>query len=204
MQDSITTTNQHYINSFIAVLEKRKKIALWVLITITVLTPLMFFLITYKETMSYGVEKLGIDRYQERITSATYHSLLLLVIIGSLMGLMYYIIHLFFDKYIPILKTLNNRDIEKLKSYNDIYSPFYQYTLPIIFNNNNVYIMTGTMTVLIPEHSLQSFELTKKRGRRYTFYQLTIQTKLGKQYRFQLLDHATAASMIKEDLQALL
>lgn len=204
MQDSITTTNQHYINSFIAVLEKRKKIALWVLITITVLTPLIFFLITYKETMSYGVEKLGIDRYQERITSATYHSLFLLVIIGSLMGLMYYIIHLFFDKYIPILKTLNNRDIEKLKSYNDIYSPFYQYTLPIIFNNNNVYIMTGTMTVLIPEHSLQSFELTKKRGRRYTFYQLTIQTKLGKQYRFQLLDHATAASMIKEDLQALL
>ncbi|MGL5274551.1 hypothetical protein [Myroides sp.] len=204
MQDSITTTNQHYINSFIAVLEKRKKIALWVLITITVLTPLMFFLITYKETMSYGVEKLGIDRYQERITSATYHSLFLLVIIGSLMGLMYYIIHLFFDRYIPILKTLNNRYIEKLKSYNDIYSPFYQYTLPIIFNNNNVYIMTGTMTVLIPEHTLLSFELSRKRGRRSSFYQLKVQTKADKQYKFHLSDNATAASMIKEDLQALL
>lgn len=204
MQNSITTTNLHYITHYINVLEKRKKISLWILISITVLTPLIFFLIAHTETMSYGVEKLGIDRYQERITSATYYSLFLLVVIGALMGLMYYVIHLFFDRYIPILKTLNNRDIEKLKSYNDIYSPFYQYTLPIIFNNNNVYIMTGTLTVLIPEHSLHSFELVKKRGRRSAFYQLKIQTKSGKDYKFHLSDNAVVASMIREDLETLL
>lgn len=173
------------------------------LMAVTLLVPIVFFIAAYNETRSFDIHQLGITRYRERMQSAIYYSILMLIVLGCCMGAIYYIIHLFFNRYIPILQTLNNCDIERLKAYNDLYSPLHRYNLPIIFSKNTMYIMKGTAITVVEANTLHRFELHRKRGNKSMYYQLKIQTTAGRHYEFILPDNTAVAARIKEDLEAI-
>jgi len=113
------------MQAFIQQIKFRKKIATYFIIGVVLLISAGFFYITASETLAMGIELLGEERYTARMNdSYLFAALLLLMAIP-----MHFSLNPFFKRYIEVVKTLSNSEIERLHKQNET-APLFNSYLP--------------------------------------------------------------------------
>lgn len=157
------------MEEFIQHIKFRKKIATCLICSFMFLIAGGFFYLTASETWSYGIEKLGEERYTARMNdSYLYASLLLLLAVPLALSL-----NPFFKAYIQAVQALSKAELERLQIQNET-APFFNKYLPgYIAKNKTVVFFKFLRTTEIPYAAITKINLSVTRGG----YHLHIKTK---------------------------
>ncbi|QIH34893.1 hypothetical protein [Sphingobacterium sp. DR205] len=116
-------------NFFINELQRRSLIIIAIMLSISVIIPVIFFVGTMIETESYGKAVLGEERYNTRVKDSYLYALILFgcVMLMVIPAILY--IRKYTDNYRRFIGTLSEKDMEKLIKFNDK-APFYEKFMP--------------------------------------------------------------------------
>jgi len=114
---------------YILQLKKRKKIYTSLVIAFWLLLPIIFYTVTVHETMSFGKDVLGQERYEERMHDSITYAAALFALLMPIMIPAIYLLQKTINMYLNVIPTLSATDIEKLKNSNE-HAVFWEKYMP--------------------------------------------------------------------------
>jgi len=157
------------MEEFIQQIKFRKRIGSCLIIGFVFLLAGGFFYLTASETWSYGIEKLGEERYKARMNDSYLYALLLLLLAVPLV----FSLNPFFKAYIQVVQTLSKQELQRLQIQNET-APFFNKYLPgYIAKDKAVVFFKFLRTTEIRYADITKINLSATRGG----YHLHIKTK---------------------------
>lgn len=195
-------TNTNYISHFIRQLRIRKRILILLMVLAVFIIPFIFLIVAYKETHDLGKDLLGKTRYNERIEDAVKYTLAMTGFLAITIVPLAFLLNRFLESYIPVLKSLDNDDIKKLKKYNESQTLMSKYHIPFIFQKDTLHIFKLGKVNSIKGSSIINYNLEKIYGRG-GHYRLRIKTA-GKDYFYIINNNDRQALMLEQDLAVIM
>jgi len=188
-------------NFFINELQRRGRIIIGIMLSIIIILPIIFFIGTMMETESYGRTLLGEDRYNARVIDSYLYALgffccLLLMVIPAILFIRKYT-----DNYRQFIKTLSEKDMEKLIKNNDK-APFYEkFMPPYIVKEDAVRFFTNLQQTTIAFKDITSIHVSQTH---YRGYSATVKIQTAQEtYRFRLSGNVLKVlNLVDEALQS--
>lgn len=195
-------TNTTYISHFIRQLRLRKRILILLLVLAVFVIPFMFFVTAYKKTNDLGKDLSGKTKYNERIEDAVKYTLAMTGFLFIAIIPLAFLLNRFLESYVPVLKSLDNDDIKKLKKYNESQTLMNKYHIPFIFQKDTLHIFKLGKVRSIKGNSIISYNLKKTYGRGGS-YRLRIKT-FDKDYFYIINNNDRQALMLEQDLAVIM
>ncbi|MDR6922599.1 MULTISPECIES: hypothetical protein [Chryseobacterium] len=195
-------TNTNYISHFIRQLRLRKRILILLLVLAVFIIPFIFLVVAYKETNDLGKDLLGKTRYNERIEDAVKYTLAMMGLLTVMIVPLAFLLNRFFESYVPVLKSLEDDDIKKLKKYNESQALIHKYHVSFIFQKDTLHIFKLGRVNSIKGNSIISYNLEKTYGRG-GHYRLRIKTA-DKDYFYIINNNDRQALMLEQDLAVIM
>lgn len=196
-------TNTEYISHFIGQLRLRKRIFMLLLVLAVFIIPFIFLVVAYQETNDLGKDLLGKARYNERIEDAMRYALAIMGLIAVMVIPLGIWVNRFLDSYIPVLKSLDDNDIVKLRGYNESQIFLKKYHISFIFQKDILHIFRLGNVSSIKGSSIVNYNLEKIYGRGKGHYHLRIKT-VEKNYFYAIHDNDKQALMLEQDLAVIM
>ncbi len=142
-----------FIQTSIRKLAFRQKLFTWFCLAMIILPPVIFFWHTVAETLSFDWEKLGEDRYQERIMDSYKFGIAMLLMIGALVTPLIFFMRKFFNRYREVLHTLSPADLRKAEDLNQYLGLFGSYMPSFMIRGEEVifFKLAGVDTIRLRE-----------------------------------------------------
>jgi len=188
-------------NFFINELQRRSLIIIGIMLSVSVILPIIFFIITMMETESYGRAVLGEDRYNARVIDSYLYALgffccLLLMVIPAILFIRSYT-----DNYRQFIETLSEKDMEKLIKNNNK-APFYEkFMPPYVVKQGMVRFFTNLQQTTIAFKDITSIHVSQTH---YRGYSATVKIQTAQEtYRFRLSGNVLKVlNLVDEALQS--
>lgn len=164
--------------------------------------PLLFYIDSYQETMGYGLQALGAERFQERISDALKFTWILLGTLSILFLPLILVMAQFFSRYFLVLKKLSAADIRKLKAYADLSSNWLWFLPPFIFYVDSLYVfkITGYNRHRLTDIIYHHLERNHSTGNvRFYHFRVSLKTTKGS-YFYTMSINNHQANMLQRDL----
>lgn len=173
----------------------------WAFLLIIVLgIPIWFYTYSYFETADFGIEKLGVERYNERNRDALLVAFFLLIV-NSLIALPIIIfVNTFFNNYKSVLQQLNPEEIKTLEKINNVLRGFDKFMPSFILTAQNIHFFSFKQHT-IPLESIKKYSINRVRMRYSYAYNVKINTSDGKNYSFQVSNNHSQLDYLKVYLE---
>ena len=162
--------------------------------------PIWFYIYAYLETANFGIEKLGVERYNERNSDALLFAIFILIF-NSIIALPFFIfINTFFKRYKTVLQQLNGEEIKTLEKINNALRGYDKFMPSFILTDRYLYVFSFKQ-YNIPFQSIENYSI-KHFQTRYSFdYKIDINTSDGKNYSFRISNNHCQLDYLKIYLQ---
>jgi len=110
-------------------LVRRSRIIIGIMLSVTLILPVVFFVGTMMETMSYGKAILGDDRYNARISDSYIYTLVLFGFALMIVTPVIFFVKKMTNNYLQSINSLSETDMENLLKVNNM-APFYEKFMP--------------------------------------------------------------------------
>ncbi|RQO30617.1 hypothetical protein DBR32_07735 [Taibaiella sp. KBW10] len=142
--------------AFVGQIGFRKKLFLLLILLIAFIGPAVVLVVTIRATNNLGRTLLGQARYAERMMdsyqyAAVTFALCLLIMIPFALVLLH-----FCKRYIPVIRTLNDADMEALHIQNEQTFIFNKYLPTYIFHGDTVTFFKLLSALSIPIHNIKT------------------------------------------------
>ena len=193
--------------NYIAEFERKQEIVKYILygffFILLIGIPLWGYLYFYFETLRYGIEKLGVERYNDRLFS-TFLLALGLLFASSIVAIPSLIIlKARFDTYHKILNQLKPSEIEIFKAIENTVIFYEKYMPPFIITEHILYVFSLNQ-YNIPFRNIKSYKISeiyvKHLGR---LFKIEITTSDGKRYEFTTSDSQIQREELEMKLQSI-
>lgn len=164
---------------------RRSRIIIGIMLSVTLILPVVFFVGTMMETMSYGKAILGDDRYNARISDSYIYTLVLFGFALMIVTPVIFFVKKMTNNYLQSINSLSETDMEKLLKVNNM-APFYEKFMP------SYIIKEGTVCFFyLFQHTTIFFKDIVAINVKHSYYKgytasVYIQT-IAKTYRFRLI-----------------
>lgn len=189
-----------YITYFLHKQTSRKYIFWGFLLIVALGIPIWFYTYSYFETADFGIEKLGVERYNERNSHALQIAFSLLLV-NSLIALPIVIfLNRFFNYYKSVLQKLTAEEIKTLEKINNALRGFDKFMPSFILTAQNIHFFSFIQHT-IPLQSIKRYSISRVRVRYSFVYNVVINTSDGKHHNFQISNNHTQLDYLKVYLQ---
>ncbi|MFN0254136.1 hypothetical protein [Pedobacter ureilyticus] len=118
----------------------RRAIFIILLMSLAVIVPLVFYIFTVNETLSF--KNLDEERYNSRMNDSILYAIIMLGCLLLLIGPFVFVINNMFKRYLDFITTLTANDTKKLLSLNEKENFIYKYMPSYILKENTVTFFT--------------------------------------------------------------
>lgn len=118
----------------------RRAIFIIFLISLAVIIPLVFYIFTLNETLSF--KNLDEESYSSRMNDSILYAIIMFGCLLLLIGPFVFVINNMFKRYLKFIRTLNVDDAEKLFSLNEKENFIYKYIPSYIVKENTITFFT--------------------------------------------------------------
>ena len=190
--------------NYLAYFERKQKIRKYIiwafLLIIAVGIPIWFYTYSYLETADFGIEKLGIERYNERNSDALLFAFFI-VVANSFIALPSFIfINRFFKRYKTVLQQLIEEEIKTLEKINSALRGYDKFMPSFILTAQYLHVFS-LKQYDIALQSIKNYSITRIQTR-YSFeYKIDINTSDGKNYSFRISNNHSQLDYLKIYLQ---
>lgn len=189
---------------YVAYFERKqttRKYIVWAFLLILCLgIPIWFYIYSYLETADFGIEKLGIERYNERNSDALLFTFFI-VVANSFIALPSFIfINRFFKRYKNVLHQLNGEEIKTLEKINNALRGYDKFMPSFILTDRYLHVFS-LKQYDIALQSIKNYSITRVQTL-YSFdYKIDINTSDGKNYSFRISNNHSQLDYLKIYLQ---
>lgn len=190
--------------NYLAYFERKqtaRKHIFWAFLLILCLgIPIWFYTYSYLETAKFGIEKLGVERYNERNSDALLFAIFILIF-NSIIALPFFIfINTFFKRYKTVLHQLNGEEIKTLEKINNALRGYDKFMPSFILTDRYLYVFSFKQYDIALQ-SIKNYSITRVQTR-YSFeYKIDINTSDGKNYSFRISHNHSQLDYLKIYLQ---
>lgn len=191
-------------HNYLAYFKRQQKIRKYIfcafLLILCLGIPIWFYTYSYLETADFGIEKLGVERYNERNSDALLFGIFILIF-NSLITLPFFIfINTFFKRYKTVLQQLNGEEIKTLEKINNALRGYDKFMPSFILTDRYLYVFS-LKQYDIALQSIKNYSITRVQTR-YSFdYKIDINTSDGKNYSFRISNNHSQLDYLKIYLQ---
>lgn len=189
-----------YITYFLHKQTSRKYIFWAFLLIIALGIPIWFYIYSYFETADFGIEKLGVERYNERNRDALIVAFFLLLF-NSLIALPVLIfLNRFFNNYKSVLQKLTAEEIKTLEKINNALRGFDEFMPSFILTAQNLHFFSFKQYT-IPLQLIKKYSINRVQTRYSFMYNVDISTSDGKNFSFRISNNHTQLDYLKVYLE---
>lgn len=163
------------MDKFIQKIYLRRTLAYSFLVIIAISCSLIFFITTANETRTFGRALLG-ERYDERMNDSYRFAIAMFLLIVLLLSVP---INFFFKRYIKIIETLSEADMQRLEKQNET-APFFNKYLPgYMIKDESVIFFKFFNTAEIQFMDIKKISLSKGRSGYYIYIKTNSSSFIG-------------------------
>ena len=189
-----------YITYFLHKQTSRKYIFWAFLLFIALGIPIWFYIYSYFETADFGIEKLGLERYNERNSHALQIAFSLLLVNALIALPIIFFLNRFFNNYKSVLQKLTAEEIKTLEKINNALRGFDKFMPSFILTAQNIHFFSFKQYT-IPLQSIKKYSINRVQTRYSFMYNVDISTSDGKNFSFRISNNHTQLDYLKVYLQ---